>query len=362
MIVGIDASRAVVVPRTGTENYSFHLIRAMLALGRPHEYRLYFNRPPDRSDFASESAKLRVMPFPRLWTHARLSAEMAQHPPDVLFVPSHVLPIVHPRRCVATVHDLGYLRWPLAHSRARRWYLHLSTLFNARASSRVIADSQATADDLVRHYQIPPEKIAVIPLGCGPEYAPPRPAAVAAVRARYALPARYVLSVGTIQPRKNLARLVEAFKRVRGATGDVVLVVAGQPGWGAEPTLRQIAESGSSVRLLGYVPDGDLPALLGGAEALAFPSLYEGFGLPALEAMACGTPVVCSNNSSLPEIVGDAGLLVPPTDVDALAGALILLLQDSTLRETLRRRGLERAAGFSWTRCATATTDLLESV
>lgn len=360
MRIGIDASRAVVRPRTGTENYSYHLIREILARGRAHDYTLYFNQPPASGDFPTGSATERVMPFPRLWTHLRLSAEMSTHPPDVLFVPSHVLPLMHPERSVATVHDLGYLYWPKAHPLARRWYLHLSTLFNARSSSRVIAVSQATADDLVRRYGISREKIAVIPEGCGPEYRPPSAEAVAAVRSRYALPGRYVLAVGTIQPRKNLGRLVDAFRRVRQATGDVMLVLAGKPGWGAAPILRQIAGA-SSVRVLGYVPDRDLPALLGGAEALAFPSLYEGFGLPALEAMACGTPVVCSNNSSLPEIVGDAGLLVQPTDADAIAGALILLLEDAALREELRRRGIERAASFSWTRCAAATLDLLES-
>jgi glycosyltransferase involved in cell wall biosynthesis len=348
-------------PRTGTENYSYHLIQEILDLGRAHDYTLYFNHSPDPDDFVPGGAEQRVIPFPRLWTHARLSAEMAARPPDVLFVPSHVLPIVHPRRSVATIHDLGYLYWPKAHPLARRWYLHLSTMYNARASSRVIAVSRTTADDLVRLYRVPAAKIAVIPEGCGSEYRPVSAEAVATVRSRYALPERYVLAVGTIQPRKNLDRLVEAFLRVREASGAVQLVLAGKPGWGAAPVLRQIAASGSAVRILGYVPDRDLPALLGGAEALAFPSLYEGFGLPALEAMACGTPVVCSNNSSLPEIVGDAGLLVPPTDVGAIAGALLLLLEDPALRDELRRRGLERAAGLSWKRCAAATLDLLES-
>ena len=362
MRIGVDASRSVVRPRTGTENYSYHLIREMLELGRANDYTLYFNRPPAPDDFAPGRAEHRVIPLPRLWTHVRLSAEMAARPPDVLFVPSHVLPAVHPRRSVATIHDLGYLYWPKAHPLARRWYLHLSTLFNARASSRVIADSQATADDLTRRYRVPRDKIEVIHLGCGPEYRPPSAEAAASVRSRYALPERYVLAVGTIQPRKNLGRLVEAFLQVRRAAGDAVLVLVGKPGWGAEPVLRQVAASGSAVRILGYVPDRDMPALLGGAEVLAFPSLYEGFGLPALEAMACGTPVICANNSSLPEIVGEAGLLVPPTEVDAIAGALILLLEDPALREELRRRGLERAAGFTWRRCAESTLDLLESV
>jgi glycosyltransferase involved in cell wall biosynthesis len=286
---------------------------------------------------------------------------MASRPPDLLFVPAHVLPIVHPRRSVVTVHDLGYLYWPGAHSRRRWWYLHLSTLYNARAATQVIADSAATRDDLVARYAIPAGKIRVVHLGHRPEFRPLPEADVAAVRARYGIRGQYVLAVGTLQPRKNLGRLFEAFVSAREQTGsECKLLVAGGSGHGGEAIRKQAASKGDAVRLLGYVPDADVPALMGGALALAFPSLHEGFGLPALEAMACGTPVVASDTTSLPEVVGDAGLLVPPTDVAAVAAALARVVGDAGLRADLRRRGLERAARFTWRRCAEETLRVLE--
>lgn len=360
MLIGVDASRAVGRPRTGTEGYSYHLTRELLGLGSPHRFRLYFNAPPAPGEFAP-GTDLRTMPFPRLWTHLRLSAELLAHPPDLLFVPAHVLPIGRPRRSVVTVHDLGYLDWPAAHARSRWLYLHWSTLYNARAATLVLADSAATRDDLVRRYRVPADKVRVVHLGCGPEFCPPEPAAVASVRARYGIAGEYVLAVGTLQPRKNLGRLFEAFGRVRAALGDGYrLVVAGGPGHRAAEIYRQAAPLGDAAQFLGYVPAADLPALLGGAAALAFPSLYEGFGLPALEAMACGAPVVASSATSLPEVVGEAGLLVPPTDVAALAGALVSVLDDPALRAALRARGLARARAFTWRRCATETLRVLE--
>lgn len=361
MLIGIDGSRAAGRPRTGTEGYSYHLIRELLTLGGQHRYVVYFNSPPAPHDFPSGTAVLRTMTFPRLWTHVRLSAEMLTRPPDLLFVPAHVLPIVHPRRSVVTVHDLGYLHWPEAYPRKRWWYLHLSTLYNARAATLVLADSAATRDDLVRRYRVDPGKIRVVHLGCGPEYHPLAAEDMGRVRARYGIRGDYVLAVGTIQPRKNLARLVQAFRQVRAELGDgYQLVLAGQAGWRSEEVYLEAALLGDAVRFLGYVPAEHMPTLMGGAAVLAYPSLYEGFGLPALEAMACGTPVVASNASSLPEVVGDAGLLVPPTDVRALAQALVAVLSDEQLQAKLRRAGLARAQQFSWRRCAEATLAVLE--
>lgn len=366
MHIGIDASRLAVTARTGTERYSYELIAALARLDRVRRYTLYCNRLPPMLPLVGPNMALRSIPCPRLWTHARLSLEMRWHPPDVLFVPAHVLPLLHPPRSVVTIHDLGYLAFPTAHTTARRLELHLTTRWSARAAWRVIAISQATRRDLIRHYGVAPEKIGVIYHGVAPQFQPVTcRATISATLSHYGICTPYVLYVGTIQPRKNLLRLIEAFAQCRrewtGHTQCPQLVIAGKPGWLTTDIERRVAEMGltSLVRFPGYVADADLPALLSAALAFVFPSLYEGFGMPVLEAMACGTPVLTSTTSSLPEVAGDAALLVDPLNTAALAAALARLVDDAALRDELRRRGLARAAEFRWERCAAETLGVL---
>jgi glycosyltransferase involved in cell wall biosynthesis len=365
MLIGIDASRATAARRTGTENYSLHLIRELLNLGQQHRFRLYFNQAPSPG-LLPGNAEQRVIPCPRLWTHVRLSWEMWARPPDLLFVPSHVLPLVHPRRSVVTVHDLGYHYYPEAHTLSQNLYLRWSTRYNARTAARVLADSEATCRDLVRHYGVPPEKIVVVYPGRDETLAPVTDVALlAAMRARYGLSGPYLLYVGTLHPRKNLVRLVQAFASFsQSPIPNLQLVLAGQKGWLYDEIVTQVRRSGLADRvvLTGYVPDADLPALLSGALAFVYPSLYEGFGLPVLEAMACATPVVCSNVSSLPEVVGDAALLVDPLDMEAWVVALRQITADEGLRRELVERGLCQVRRFSWRRCAEETLQVLEAL
>ncbi|MBU0704040.1 MAG: glycosyltransferase family 4 protein, partial [Chloroflexi bacterium] len=298
MLVGIDASRAVAARPTGTETYSRRLIQALLASDSPHQFRLYFRGSPPAGDFTG--ADLCAIPFPRLWTHARLSWEMIRHPPDALFVPAHVLPLVHPRASLVTVHDLGYLHFPETHPRLQRLYLDLSTRWNGRAAAHLLADSQATKADLVTHYGIPPEKITVAYPGCDETLAPVRdPAAIETVKARYSISGDYFLYLGTLQPRKNLIRLVKAFAQspISNPQSPIRLILAGKRGWLYDDIFAQVRRLGLEGRVLfpGYVPDEDKAALLSGALAFVFPSLYEGFGLPVLEAQACGCPVITSS-------------------------------------------------------------------
>ncbi len=352
MLVGIDASRAGRAIRTGTEGYALHLIAALLRRPSGYRYRLYFDQPPF-SDFpCAELAEHRVIRFPRLWTHLRLAAEVTRRRPDLLFVPSHVIPFVCPVPAVATIHDVGYLWHRSAYTPLAWVLLHLGTLQNARAARRIVVDSRATARDLTAHLGVAPEKIRVAYLG-GPDVRDVTPDP--AMSARYGLPARYFLFVGTIQPRKNLRRLLEAFSRVgQGKHESVGLVLAGRPGVGAPDLRRRAIELGVADRIswLSYVPQEHLEPLYAGAVALVFPSLHEGFGLPVLEAMARGTPVVSSNASSLPEVVGEAGLLVDPYDVEGLARAMERVLDDRSLRDRLTHAGRERAARFTWDGCA----------
>jgi glycosyltransferase involved in cell wall biosynthesis len=372
MLIGIDASRTTAARRTGTETYSLHLIRELVTLGAEHRFRLYFNQPPTAGLIAG-SFEPRVIPFPRLWTHLRLSREMLNQPPDLLFVPSHVLPLIHPQRSVATVHDLGYHYYPEAHTLFQNMYLRWSTRYNARAATCVLADSAATRRDLLHYYRVPESKITVVYPGCDESLTPVTdPALLAAVRARYGIPGPYLLYVGTLHPRKNLGALINAFAsgfyspapHLRSLFSDLYLVLAGQKGWLYDDVFAQVQRLNLGERVLftGYVPDTDLPALLSGALAFVYPSLYEGFGLPVLEAMACGTPVICSNVSSLPEMAGDAALLVDPRDVDDMADAIAQLMADEGLRRELVDRGFRQISKFSWQRSADQVLHILEDV
>jgi len=374
MLIGIDASRAVSARPTGTEIYSQRLIEALLAIDSPHRFRLYLRSTPPAGAFPG--ADLRVIPFPRLWTHLRLSWEMTRRPPDALFVPAHVLPLSHPRASLVTVHDLGYLHFPETHPWQQRLYLDLSTRWNARTAAHLLADSQATKADLVTRYNTPPEKITVVYPGRDETLAPVHnPATIEAVKARYGITGDYFLYLGTLQPRKNLSRLITAFATLEPGT---VLVLAGKRGWLYKDLLAQVrrlslegpalsgvegpALSGAEGRVLfpGYVPDEDKAALLSGALAFAFPSLYEGFGLPVLEAQACGCPVITSTTSSLPEVVRDAALLVDPSDTAAIAAGMQRIATDHVLRETLTERGFTNVRRFSWAACAQSVLSVIE--
>jgi glycosyltransferase involved in cell wall biosynthesis len=351
MIIGVDASRATAARRTGTEAYSLHLLRALLALPTAHRFRLYFNQaPPDGLLPAGGRVERRVLSFPRLWTHLRLAAELVRQRVDVLYVPAHVLPIAFPGDAVVTVHDLGYRMFPEAHPVASRLYLEWGTRWSARRARTVIADSEATRRDLVTHYRVDPAGIVVAYPGYDESLRPVRqPEALAAVRARYGIGKDYFLTMGTLQPRKNLVRLIEAYSRLPVASRPQ-LVLAGKRGWLAEPILARAEEPG--VVVPGFVAEEDKAALLSGATAFLFPSLYEGFGFPALEAMACRTPVICSNTSSLPEVAGEAALLVDPLETTAWTDAMVRIQREQALRAELVERGAARVKRFSWGRCA----------
>ena len=371
MLIGIDASRATSTAPTGTEAYSQHLIRALLPLLPPtHRARLYFRTPPQHPTAlipAGVQVEQRIIPFPRLWTHLRLSWEMLRFPPAVLFVPAHVLPLIRPQRTLVTVHDVGYRYFPEAHPPAQRRYLDWSTRWNVRRATHVLADSAATRDAIVQAYHVKADKITVAYPGYDSNLAPTRDSQqLAAVRARYAIPGDYVLALGRIHPRKNLARLVGAFAQVlttpRGA--NLTLVLAGLTGWLAEPILARIRNLGleARVRLPGYVAAADKAALISGARVFAYPSLYEGFGFPALEAQACDVPLLASQTSSLPEVVGEGGLLINPLDEDAIAQALLRLLTDTTLCQHLVAKGRANLRRFSWAVTAQHVLDVMQQL
>ncbi len=367
MLIGIDASRAARAQRTGTETYALQVIQHLITLDTADQYRLYLQQPPPAGLFDSRSSprvELRVIRTPRAWTHVGLSAEMMRAAPDVLFVPAHVLPIAHPCRSVVTIHDLGHLYFRDAHTRAQRLYLEWSTRFAVKHASRIIAVSHATKDDLVKLYGADERRIAVVyhgvdtpsPVQREREVRPaPDRIGDAVLRARFNLPQRYIISIGTLQPRKNYARLIEAVASLHGPT--VGLVIVGKVGWNADAIVEQAKRAG--VIVTGHIGDDEKFVLLQHATAFALPSLYEGFGMPILEAQAAGVPVITSNTSSCPEVASDGALLVDPLDTRAIADALRRVLDDEALRQSLIARGHANVANFSWQKCARETMAVL---
>lgn len=365
MIIGIDASRTTTGQRTGTEAYATFLLQALipLALAHHHRVRLYFNQPPPSELFAAFPAAEHVaIPFPRLWTHARLADELRQHPPDVFFTPAHVIPFSYFGPSVATVHDLGYHHFPEAHPWRQLAYLRWSTRHNGRRARRVIADSEATKQDLIQLDGIPADKIDVIYPGVDPTLQPVTDQGVmTAVCHKYAITQPYLLYLSTLQPRKNLVRLIQAY----AASGlPHQLVLAGKTGWLAQPILEVIGEQssviGEKIVVTGFVDEADKAALLSGATVVLYPSLYEGFGFPVLEAQACGTAVLTANTSSLPEVAGDAALLVDPLDTAAITQGMQRLVQDEPFRQELVQRGFENVKKFSWEETAVRLLQTLE--
>jgi len=367
LTIGIDASRAARAPRTGTETYSLELIKALAGLASSqHRLRLYTPHLPQHSDWPdSPYVETRVIPWPRLWTHLRLATELRQHPLDVLFVPAHVLPLYCPVPAVVTVHDLGYRHYPDAHRPFDRWYLEWTTRRHTRVARHIIADSLATKQDLFDFYAADPNRIDVVYLGRDEKLARVTdPQLIAQTKAKYRLDGDYLLYVGTLHPRKNLVRLVEAFYHATESLQNqkLKLVIAGKRGWLYNAIFERVQQLGLTERVIfpGYVADHDKPALLSGALVYVFPSLYEGFGLPVLEAMACGTPVLTSNISSLPEVAGKAALLVDPHHIEEIAGGLVQLMTNTNLRQQLIERGYNQIQKFSWQRAATQILEILE--
>jgi glycosyltransferase involved in cell wall biosynthesis len=278
---------------------------------------------------------------------------------DVVHTPTFLVPPRRKTPLVVTVLDLSVVLFPNHHG---RWWRTLAAAGLRRAvreADALIAISKHTADDLVRVTGVDARRIHVIPLAADSRFAP---VVDSSVPPRYGIEYPYLLYVGTLEPRKNLDVLLHAFARLDHP--DLQLVLAGPKGWMFEEIFALVDRLGLTSRVVfpGFVADADLPALMNSAAAFVYPSEYEGFGLPVLEAMSCGVPVVTTNVSSLPEVTGNAALLVPPRDVDALCRVLRCLLTEQHLRDEMREKGLERASAFSWVRTAQATAEVYENV
>jgi glycosyltransferase involved in cell wall biosynthesis len=352
MIAGVDATPALRSEPSGTELYARQVIEALAVSRDGRRLRVYGNAasPPAWLD---PQVEWRGIPFPRLWTHWRFRQALHRDPPDVVFVPSHVLPIGLRIPGVAVIHDVGHRRERAGYRPPTWWYLELMTRSMVRHACRLIAVSRSTADDLVRYYRVPAERVVVVHSGVDPRMRPVSQAALTEVLARYQLQQPYYLYLGRNHPRKNLAMLTRAFADARRRGLEASLVIAG-PGHTA-------ASGNEGVQVLAYVPAADVPALYSGALALTLPSRYEGFGFPALEAMRCGTAVIASTAGALPEIVGSAGILLDPGDAGAWSQAMIELAQDVALQRRLISAGEAHSAVFTWERAAGQIWRVLDS-
>lgn len=374
MIIGIDASRLSGTVQTGTERYSREVIHALIQIAPQHHFRLYVRGEQAVSALALDmehpphEAQIRPIRRRRLWTHTGLGVEIMRQPPDALFIPAHVLPITLAlpgqsgrMRIVVTLHDIGYRHFPSAHPWQQRIYLDWSARFVARHASVIIADSEATRQDIHRFYRVPLDRIRVAYPGAMALPKVSDDERQAALH-RFGLDAgqTFALHVGTLQPRKNLRRLIRAWRRMMANyppdLPPPLLVLAGAAGWSGEAaTLRAEIEAqglSHSARLIGYITDEEKAALLSVARALAFPSLHEGFGFPVLEAQSAGVPVVCSNTSSLPEVAGDGAILVNPLDEQAIGDGLFQAMRDPVIRSRLIAAGMRNVARFNWQDCA----------
>ncbi|MDP4001217.1 MAG: glycosyltransferase family 1 protein [bacterium] len=368
MTIGLEAERANLPNPTGVEMYAAELIKHLARIDQKNNYVLYFRTKPQAWFYRLPlNFTCKVMPFPKFWTQIRLSWEMFWHPVDVLVILASALPLYHPKNSVFTAHDLAYEFFPDAFTTFMRNYLILSTRFAAKHAASVLAVSESTKKDLEKLYKIDPSKIAVTYLALDhDQYKPLIYENVQPTLDKFKLTyKKYILFLGTLQPRKNIISLIDAFIKLKKENRiEEKLVIAGGKGWLYDSIIEKIAKEGAvhDIQFLGYVDESDKAALYNGSTLTTLPALYEGFGLPPLEAMACGVPVVVSNVSSLPEIAGGAAELVDPSSVDSIAAGLLKVLSDKTLQAELSKKGIERAKDFTWENTARKTLALLESL
>ncbi len=426
MIIGIDASRANRTHKSGTEWYSYYLIKELSRLDSANQYVLYTDAPlaadlldltggktgADEAARGSEQkiksshgnfrAKILRWPFKYLWTQGRLSLEMLFSPPDALFVPSHTLPFIHPRRSIITIHDVGFERdrglyrqgsmGPSGKQRRRFLnflvrlftrgkyganlldYYSWSTIFGLKQAAKIITVSNFSKDEIIEIYQkeMPVKtdlqsKIEVIYNGFNEQFcnfAADTPA-TRSVLAKYGIEEPYIFYVGRLERKKNIANLIEAFALLLERNGGIrhKLILAGDASFGYDEIKYMVNHYNLEGKVVktGWVDEGDLPHIYRRATAFIFPSLYEGFGIPLLQAMACGVPVACSNAASIPEVAGEAALYFDPHNPQEMSVAIEKIVTDAALRQDLAEKGLRRAASFGWKQAAQRTLEAISS-
>ena len=361
MRIGVEARYLLAKEKTGVEQYTAGLVRALLALDSAHEFFLYVDAASPIPELQGARAQSRLVPRRRLWLKLWLPLAAKRDGVQVMLYPGSIVSTFHPFRCVSIFHDLCWAYYPQFYPpREQAIYARALPKSLARTGA-VLTPSQQTKRDLVATYKYPQERITVIPAGRDPAFQP-EPDAPQVVKRKFDLEPGYILAVGTSHPRKNVATLIQAYAQLvrRGFSAPLVLV-----GPGETTRLKAVArEAGLSdeVRWLGYVAKQDMPALYTACGVFVFPSFFEGFGLPALEAMGCGAPVVCARGGALPEVVGEAAVLVDPAAIEAWVEALANVLSQPELAKELSARGQAQVRLFDWTESARLALAALERV
>jgi len=370
MRIGIDA-HAIGARQGGNETYIRNLIKSLAEIDGENRYTIYLANAPAadqwREGFTNQhknfSVRLLPPPTPLVRVPVFLAYELFRRPVDVLHV-QYTAPPFCRIPVVATIHDLAFERMPETFTRRGSFQLKLTVRRTAKKAARIATVSEYSRQDLLSIYNLPPEKVVVTYNGIESHFTPhpPVPNETEEIRGRFGIARDFLLAVGSLQPRKNLVRLIRAYAKLRSEREDFTqqLVIVGRKLWLTHEIFDEVKRQrwADDVILTGYVADEDLPALYRAARAFVYPSLFEGFGLPPLEAMACGTPVVTSGVSSLPEVTGAAAMLIDPNDDRALANALIEIVNNERLRAELREKGIAQAKKFTWRDAAEKTLKL----
>ena len=369
MIIGIDASRANRKQKTGIEWYSYHLIQELkkISLAPGDKFILYtpFKLQGPLAEMPTNwEERILKWPFKYLWTQIRLAWEMLFHQPDLLFVPAHCLPLFSWVKKIVTVHDLGFKHFPKTYSLFQRVFYFFSHYWSLKMAQQVIVPSKFTKNDILKNFCSPRGKITVIPLG----YASKKNLSNTQLNFnlilnKYKIKKPFFFYLGRLEKKKNILGLIKAYQELKKSKQKLEipdLVLGGKFGYGYAEIKKEILIS-EGIKEIGYIVSEDLPALYSSAIALVFPSFYEGFGLPLLEAMANNCPVLASNAGSLPEVGGVAALYFNPSDIEDIKNVMLKIIKDKELREKLIKEGYERVKFFSWEKCAQSTKEVLFS-